>query len=137
MLLESGWTDDLFGPGQSLRAYNQARAVKGYAALMLGDLGHARASNDENADHAFNEEGAGFFAAELEHAGTAPADGSVSSTTAQTFTSAGASPTIANEFDPIEEDETELLGRDAPYYRASNFPFTVEVAGLQLALPST
>ena len=268
MLLESGWTDDLFGPAQSLRAYKQARAVKGYAALMLGDLGHAPASNDENADHAFNEEGASFFAAELEHAGTAPADGSVSaftetcpkgtagggpysagswaalhphtvslgSTTAQTFTSAGASPTIATEFDPIEEDETEeggnvckettsvlepdsatytltspgftlmglpritariatvgsygeiaarlwdvlpsgqerlvtrgvyrltedqtgtvdfqlhgngyefasgdtvkleLLGRDAPYYRASNFPFTVEVASLQLALPST
>jgi len=269
LLLESGWTDDLFPPEQSLRAYNQVRRIKGaYAALMFGDLGHAPASNKENTDHAFDEEGARFFAAELKHAGAPPANGSVTAYTetcpksapgggpytaaswaalhphtttfgassAQTFTSAGASPTIAAEFDPIEEDETEsggnvckettsemepdsatytmtspgltlmglptitatiktvgsygeiaarlwdvlpsgqerlvsrgvyrltedqtgkiafqlhgngyevaagdtikleLLGRDAPTYRASNFPFTVEVDSLSIALPTT
>jgi len=268
MLLESGWTDDLFPPEQSLRVYNQMRSLKGYAALMFGDLGHAPASNKENTDHAFNEEGAGFFAAELEHAGTAPANGSVTaytqtcpksaaaagpytastwaglhpnsiefgSSASQTFTSAGANATISAEFDPIKEDaaeeggnvcketkaemepdsatytttspgftmmglptitasvktvgdygeidarlwdvvasgeqrlisrgvyrlnenqsgtitfqlhgngyefaagdtvKLELLGRDAPTYRASNFPFTVEVTSLSVALPST
>jgi predicted acyl esterase len=268
LLLESGWTDDLFPPEQSLRAYNQVRQLKGYAALMFGDLGHAPASNKENTDHAFDEEGARFFAAELQHVGTAPANGSVTAytqtcpksapgggpytaaswvalhphtttfgaSTAQTFTSVGADPTIAAEFDPIAEDETEsggnvckettaemepdtatytmtspgvmlmglptvtstiktigsygeiaarlwdvlgsgqerlisrgvyrlsedqtgkitfqlhgngyefaagdtikleLLGRDAPTYRASNFPFTVEVDNLSIALPST
>jgi predicted acyl esterase len=142
MLLESGWTDDLFPPEQSLRVYNQVRSIGGYAALMFGDLGHAPASNKENTDHAFNEEGAAFFMSELEHTGTKPANGSVTaytetcpksapaggpftaktwaklhpaavtfgSTTAQTFTSAGASPLIATEFDPIAEDETESGG---------------------------
>jgi fermentation-respiration switch protein FrsA (DUF1100 family) len=65
MLLESGWTDDLFPPSQSLRVYNATHALKGYAALMVGDLGHSRGSNKENTDHAFNEEAAGFLAARL------------------------------------------------------------------------
>ena len=142
MLLESGWTDDLFPPEQSLRVYNQVRALKGYAALMFGDLGHAPASNKENTDHAFDEEGAAFFAAKLQHTGAAPASGGVTAYTqtcpksapgagpytartwaklhpadltfasaaAQTFTSAGGNPTIAAEFDPIKEDELESGG---------------------------
>jgi predicted acyl esterase len=267
-LLESGWTDALFPVSQSLRVYNQVRATGGYAALMFGDLGHAPASNKENTDRAFNELAARFFAAELQHSGAAPKNGSVSAYTetcpksapaggpfsaetwaklhphavtfgaagAQSFTSVGASPTLATEFDPIFEDEAEgggnvcketearteldaatytfaspgftlmglpavsgevhaigpygqidarlwdvlpggkerlvsrgvyrltedqagrisfqlhgsgyafapgeeikleLLGRDAPAYRASNVPFTVEVSNLLLSLPST
>jgi fermentation-respiration switch protein FrsA (DUF1100 family) len=133
LLLESGWTDDLFPPEQSLRVYNQTRADKGYAALMFGDLGHSRGDNKENTDHAFNEEGAGFFAARLEHSGKAPKNGSVSaytqtcptaasaegpftartyaklatgavtfgSATPQTFTSVGGNPLTAAAFDPI------------------------------------
>ncbi len=139
LLLESGWTDDLFPVEQSLRVYNQVRALKGYAVLMFGDLGHAPASNKVNTDHAFQEEGAAFFEARLERSGTAPRSGSVTaytqtcpksapaqgpftatkwsklhphtvtfgSSTAQTFTSAGGNPTVAGEFDPIAEDETE------------------------------
>ena len=42
MLLESGWTDDLFPPEQSLRVYNAVRAQKGYVALMVGDLDTAQ-----------------------------------------------------------------------------------------------
>jgi predicted acyl esterase len=133
MLLESGWTDDLFPPSQSLRVYNAARALKGYAALMVGDLGHSRGSNKENTDQAFNEEAARFFAAKLQRTGTAPASGSVTaytqtcpksaagggpfsaatwsrlhthsvkfgSVSAQTLTSAGGNGTIAAEYDPI------------------------------------
>ena len=262
LLLENGWTDDLFPPKEALRVYNQVRALKGYASLMFGDLGHSRGTNKVNTDHAFNEEGARFFAARLAHAGMAPANGSVvaytqtcpsaepgggpftasnwprlhrhavtfGSATPQTFTSAGGNPTIAADFDPIAgtteacktvtaetepdtanytltspgftllglpkitatikttgpygeiaarlwdvlpsgeqrlvtrgvyrllENQTgtitfqlhgngyefakgdtvklQLLGRDAPYYRASNFPFTVEVTSLSASLPT-
>lgn len=133
MLLESGWTDDLFPPEQSLRAYDAARAEHAYVALMLGDLGHSPAANKQNTDHAFNEEGAQFFAAKLEHAGAPPKNGSVvaytqtcpteapaagpfaastfaklaphtltfGSAAPQTFTSAGGNPTLALETDPI------------------------------------
>jgi predicted acyl esterase len=267
LLLQSGWTDDLFPVEQSLRIYDQVRSLHGYAALMLGDVGHPPASNKEDTDRAFNEEGAAFFAAWLKHEGTPPANHSVTAYTqtcptsdpsggphsaknwaalhphvitfgsaaAQMFTSAGASATIAAGFDPIAEyvqegggavcQETkaelepdtatytmrspgllmmglptitahvattgaygqidarlwdvlhsgeerlisrgvyrltenqtgtikfqlhgngyefangdtvklELLGRDAPYYRASNTPFTVEVSDVSVALPT-
>jgi fermentation-respiration switch protein FrsA (DUF1100 family) len=262
MLLESGWTDDLFPPSQSLRVYNAARAVNGYAALMVGDLGHSRGSNKENTDHAFNQEAAGFFATKLQRTGTAPANGSVTaytqtcpktapgggpftaatwsklhphtvkfgSASAQTLNSAGGNPTIAAEYDPIggttdackavkaetepntanytlvspgfmllglptvtasiktigpfgelasrlwdvlpsgeqrlisrgvyrlNENQTgtitfqlhgngyefakgdtvklQLLGRDAPYYRASNGAFSIEVSNLSVSLPT-
>jgi fermentation-respiration switch protein FrsA (DUF1100 family) len=262
MLLESGWTDDLFPPSQSLRVYNATRALKGYAALMVGDLGHSRGSNKENTDHAFNEEAAGFFAAKLQRTGQAPMNGSVTaytqtcpkgapgggpftastwsklhphavnfgSASAQTLNSAGGNATIAAEYDPIGgtsdackavKAETEpntanytlvspgftllglptvtasiktigpfgelvsrlwdvlpsgeqrlisrgvyrlgesqtgtitfqlhgngyefakgdtlklqLLGRDAPYYRASNGTFSIEVSNLSVSLPT-
>jgi predicted acyl esterase len=142
MLLEDGWTDDIFPVEQSLRAYNQVRSLHGYAALMVGDLGHPPASNKENTDRAFNEEGAEFFAALLKHEGKAPPKGGVTaytqtcpksapgggplsaknwsklaahtltfgSSTAQTFTSAGASAPLAAEFDPLAEDLKEAGG---------------------------
>ena len=31
--------------------------------------------------------------------------------------------------------ELQLLGRDAPYYQAGNFPFTVKVSDLRVRLP--
>jgi pimeloyl-ACP methyl ester carboxylesterase len=261
MLLESGWTDDLFPPSQSLRAYNASRALKGYAALMVGDLGHSRGSNKVNTDHAFNEEAAGFLESKLQHVGKPPGNGSVTAYTqtcpksaegggpftarnwaklhrhavsfggaaAQTFTSAGGNPSTATAFDPIaatdacktvageaepntanyttassgftllglptvtasiktigpfgelvsrlwdvlpsgeqrlisrgvyrlNENQTgtitfqlhgngyefpagdtvklQLLGRDAPYYRASNGAFNIEVSNLTVSLPT-
>jgi fermentation-respiration switch protein FrsA (DUF1100 family) len=137
MLLESGWTDALFPVSQSLRAYNAARALKGYAALMVGDLGHSPGSNKENTDHAFNEQAAKFFDAKLAHTGKPPKSGSVTaytqtcpqgapgggpflasrwsklhphtvsfgSSAPQTFTSAGGNATIAAEFDPIASSD--------------------------------
>jgi predicted acyl esterase len=268
LLLESGWTDDVFPVEQSLRIYNQVRALKGYVALMFGDVGHPPATNKRNNVLAFSAEGAQFFAAKLKHEGKPPKNGSVTaytqtcpksapaegpftatqwsklarhtltlgSTAAQTFTAAGASATIATEFDPIAEDvkeeggnvcketkselepdtatytmtspgflmmglptitahvattgpygqidarlwdvlpsgeeilttrgvyrltenqsgtitfqlhgngyefakgdtvKLELLGRDSPYYHASNVPFTVEVSDLTAVLPTT
>jgi predicted acyl esterase len=263
LLLQSGWTDDLFPPEQSLRVYNSARAAGSYAALQLGDLGHSRASNKVNTDHAFNDQAAGFFGAELKGAGTPPPSGTVTSYTqtcpasapadgpftasswsalhpgAQTFGSSGAqivsssggNPAIASAFDPIagtsdacktvtaETDpgtaaytmtspgftlmglpkvtatistvgqfgelaarlwdvlpdgtqrlisrgvyrltdnqsgqitfqlhgngytfgsgdtvKLELLGRDSPYYRASNGTFTIQLSNLTVSLPTT
>ena len=81
MLLQSGWTDDLFPPEQSLRIYNAARARDGSVALQFGDLGHSRGSNKVNTDHAFNAQGASFFDARLRHTGTPPASGSVTAYT--------------------------------------------------------
>jgi fermentation-respiration switch protein FrsA (DUF1100 family) len=137
LLIQNGWTDDLFTPAQALRVYNSVLALKGKVTLQVGDLGHSRGSNKENTDHAFQEEGAAFFAARLEHVGKAPASGKVTAYTqtcpkaapgggpfvaktwsklhphslsfgspaAQTFTGAGGNGTIAAEFDPIAEGE--------------------------------
>jgi fermentation-respiration switch protein FrsA (DUF1100 family) len=133
LLIQNGWTDDLFAPQQALRVYNSVLSLKGAVTLQFGDLGHSRGSNKENTDHAFQEEGAAFFAARLQHVGKAPTPGRVTAYTqtcpqsapgggpftaakwsklhphavsfgsagAQTFTSAGGNATIAAEFDPI------------------------------------
>jgi predicted acyl esterase len=177
MLLESGWTDDLFPVSQSLRAYNAARSVKGYAALMFGDLGHSPGANKANTDHAFNEEGAGFFAARLKREGKAPKNGSVTAYTmtcpteapgggpftaknwqalhpstvsfhsaaAQTFTSVGGNPATALEYDPIvnsnackevkaeEEPDTANYTMTSPGFTMLGLPrvtATVKVTGV-------
>jgi hypothetical protein len=133
LLIQNGWTDDLFPPEQALRVYNSVLALKGKATLQFGDLGHSRGSNKENTDHAFQEQGAKFFAAKLQRVGEAPPSGSVTAYTqtcpktapgggpytasswsklhphtvtfgsaaGQIFTSAGGNATIAAEFDPI------------------------------------
>jgi len=82
LLLQSGWTDDLFPVAESLRIYNQLRGLQpdgstGDVALQFGDLGHMRGSNKENADRDFNEDGASFFDAKLRRGGAAPTAGSV------------------------------------------------------------
>jgi pimeloyl-ACP methyl ester carboxylesterase len=61
MLLQSGWTDDLFPPKESIRVYNDSRRRGGFAAMQLGDLGHQRGSNKPNADRYFNDQGSDFF----------------------------------------------------------------------------
>jgi predicted acyl esterase len=156
MLLESGWTDDLFPVEQSLRVYNQVRAMKGYAALMFGDLGHGPASNKLNTDRAFQEEGAAFFAAKLKKEGKAPRNGGVTAYTQtcptsapaagpfnansfsklsthtitfgssepQTFTSAGGNPAIAAEFDPIVLGEESGSEGDCHTTKAETEPDT-------------
>lgn len=67
LLLQSGWTDDLFPPAESLRVYDDLRAEDPGAevSLQLGDLGHPRGSNKRNADRAFNNAGADFLDREL------------------------------------------------------------------------
>jgi len=83
LLIENGWTDDLFPPAEALRIYNLLRARDPHAAVSLqfGDLGHSRGSNKTTVNQAFNTQGADFFAARLLGSGTAPAAGSVTAFT--------------------------------------------------------
>lgn len=79
LLLQSGWTDDLFPPRESLRVYNKVRADHGDDApvsLQFGDVGHPRASNKEETDQDFNDEGSDFFDEHVMGKGNGPAGGS-------------------------------------------------------------
>ena len=167
LLIQNGWTDDLFAPEQALRVYNQARSIKGNVALQFGDLGHSRGSNASNVDHAFQEQGAAFFARRLKRVGTAPRNGSVTAYTqtcggasgetpgpgggpftakrwskvhlhsvsfgsaaAQTLTSAGGNATIAAEFDPIAN--TNACKMVAAETEPSTANYTTESTGFTL-----
>jgi pimeloyl-ACP methyl ester carboxylesterase len=81
MLLQSGWTDDLFPPKESIRAYDDSRRRGGWAALQLGDLGHSRGSNKENADRRFNDDGSAFFDRHLRGSSGGPESGQVTAFT--------------------------------------------------------
>jgi hypothetical protein len=83
LLVQSGWTDDLFPVGQGLRIYDLLRQKSKTApvALQLGDLGHSRAANHPRNIAAFNGQGLSFFDARLKHVGNSPAPGSVTAYT--------------------------------------------------------
>ncbi len=83
LLIENGWTDDLFPPSEALRVYNQLRASNAAApvSLQFGDLGHARGSNKVNSDKAFNDQGSAFMDQYLKAGGPGPAPGSVTAYT--------------------------------------------------------
>ncbi len=64
LLLESGWTDDVFPPRESLRPYVILRRQFGRdfpVSLLLGDVGHPRGSNRANAGTAFFNQGVAFL----------------------------------------------------------------------------
>lgn len=68
LLIQSGWTDDLFPPAHALRIYNLLRARYGAhfpVSLQFGDLGHSRGSNKAATNLYFSDQGARFFAARL------------------------------------------------------------------------
>lgn len=64
LLIQSGWTDELFPPEQALRVYGYLRSKRPQAkvSLQLGDLGHSRGSNKPGLNHYFNNQAARFFA---------------------------------------------------------------------------
>jgi fermentation-respiration switch protein FrsA (DUF1100 family) len=80
LLIENGWTDDLFPPEQAIRIYNQASGSSP-VSLQLGDLGHSRGSNKTTVNRAFNEGGTAFFDHYLRGARGGPAAGSVTAYT--------------------------------------------------------
>ncbi|MFL5822158.1 MAG: CocE/NonD family hydrolase [Solirubrobacteraceae bacterium] len=79
LLLQNGWTDDLFPPSEALRVYNQLRAISRHArvTLQLGDLGHQRGANKVGVDKAFQAQGVALFNHYLKRSGQPPAPGSV------------------------------------------------------------
>ena len=82
LLMQSGFTDDLFPPKESIRVYRDARRRGAPVSMQFGDLGHARGSNKANADHYFNDQGSAFFDRWLKRSGQgAPADGQVTAFT--------------------------------------------------------
>lgn len=78
MLIQNGWTDDLFPPQHALRVYNDLDEGRGGTpvTLQFGDLGHPRGSNRPDVDRDFNDEGADFFDARLKNDGDPPDGGS-------------------------------------------------------------
>lgn len=82
LLVQNGWTDDLFPAPEALRAYRAYRGLEGArVSFQFGDLGHSRGSNKRNADRYFNRQGAAFFAAHLEGRGRPPAPDAVTAFT--------------------------------------------------------
>jgi fermentation-respiration switch protein FrsA (DUF1100 family) len=80
LLIENGWTDDLFPPEQAIRIYNQMGGSSP-VSLQFGDLGHSRGSNKPTVNQAFNEQGAAFFGRYLRGGHGGPAAGSVTAYT--------------------------------------------------------
>jgi fermentation-respiration switch protein FrsA (DUF1100 family) len=80
MLIENGWTDDLFPPEHAIRVYNQVHGSTP-VSLQFGDLGHSRGSNKSTVNRAFNDQGAAFFGTYEIGAAGAPAPGSVTAFT--------------------------------------------------------
>jgi predicted acyl esterase len=64
LLIESGWTDELFPVEQAMRVYTSLRAKnpKAPVSLQVGDLGHSRGSNKPGPNHAFDDQASRFFA---------------------------------------------------------------------------
>jgi predicted acyl esterase len=88
LLMQDGWTDDLFSPSQALRVYNaqRSRPPGGAAnvALQFGDLGHARGSLSNvrlNQQVYFNDQAFRFFERWLRGRGSGLAPGSVATFT--------------------------------------------------------
>jgi fermentation-respiration switch protein FrsA (DUF1100 family) len=82
LLVQNGWTDDLFPAPEALRVWRMFRDVKGArVTLQFGDFGHPRGANKAAVDRALNTQGARFFAAYLKGAGKGPRPGSVTAYT--------------------------------------------------------
>ena len=83
LLIQNGWTDDLFPAEHALRPYNFLRSqFPGFpVSLQLGDLGHSRGSNKAATDQVLLGQAARFFDAYLKGGGAAPPPGSVTAFT--------------------------------------------------------
>ena len=78
LLVQNGWTDDLFPAPEALRVYRTFQAAPGARiSLQLGDLGHPRGTNNGAVDLAMLGQARDFFGAYLKGEGRRPANGSV------------------------------------------------------------
>ena len=113
LLVQNGWTDDLFPAPEGLRVYTTYRRARGaHVSLQLGDLGHPRGSNKRNADRLFNRQGAAFFEAWLKGVGRAPAHGAVTAFTQTCPTDAPAGgPFRARSWERLHPGRFRLFAR--------------------------
>jgi len=81
LLVQNGWTDDLFPAPEALRVWRIFRKVKGLVTLQFADLGHPRGGNKAAVDQVLNTQGAKFFAAHLKGSGKPPRPGAVTAFT--------------------------------------------------------
>ncbi|HET9676485.1 MAG TPA: CocE/NonD family hydrolase [Solirubrobacterales bacterium] len=83
LLIESGFTDELFPIEQALRVYDYLRSQDPQApvALQLADLGHSRGTGKPRPNYYFNDQAARFFDAHLLGEGRAPAPGLITAFT--------------------------------------------------------
>jgi hypothetical protein len=81
LLVQNGWTDDLFPAPEALRVARIFRKIKGLVTLQFGDLGHPRGANKPAVDQALNTQGAKFFAEHLKGSGKGLRAGSVTAYT--------------------------------------------------------
>jgi fermentation-respiration switch protein FrsA (DUF1100 family) len=103
LLVQNGWTDDLFPAPEALRVYRTFTAAPGARiSLQLADLGHQRGQNKERSLTATTAQGAAFFDAYLKREGSPPAHGSVLAFT-QTC------PAAAREGGPFRAENWERL----------------------------
>jgi hypothetical protein len=78
LLVQNGWTDDLFPAPEALRVYRTFHAAPGARiALQLGDLGHPRGTNDDGPDGAMLNQAIRFFDFYLKRQNRPPRHGSV------------------------------------------------------------
>ncbi len=78
LIVQNGWTDDLFPATEALRVYRTYTAAPGARlSLQLGDLGHPRGQNKALADSAMIDQANSFFGAFLKRTGRPPRHGSV------------------------------------------------------------
>jgi pimeloyl-ACP methyl ester carboxylesterase len=115
LLIQSGWTDDLFPPSQALRVYNFLKAGKATpVSLQFGDIGHSRGSNKPVVNHAFNDQAAAFFGSWLKHKGKPPKTGSVTAYTQTCPVDApDGGPFVARSWHAIHPDKFTLGAKPA------------------------
>ena len=78
LIVQNGWTDDLFPAPEALRVYRTFHAAPGARlSLQLGDLGHARGTNNAFENSVMVAQANSFFSAYLRKQGRAPRHGSV------------------------------------------------------------
>ncbi len=98
LIVQNGWTDDVFPATEALRVYRTYHAAPGARlSLQLGDLGHPRGTNNPSENSAMEAQAKAFFDFNLMGQGKAPRHGSVLAYTQSCSPSARSSARFAAE----------------------------------------
>lgn len=126
LLIENGWTDDLFPPEHALRVYQAVRSANpgAFVNLQFGDLGHSRGSNKPTVNQPFNQQGAAFFDSQLRNIAQSPAP-AAGQVTAYTQTCPATTP----DGGPYSAATFDTLASGPAFAFDSNAPQTVTAGG--------